>query len=170
MKILVLNACFVGAVFLEEYGPMMHYVKGPENVLADAYSRVPRRESMVGKNMPIANNSDNEPELESFYSILDQPELFDCLLNLPELNVPSENPLNMEWIRTRQQADADLQQAAVTYSDRYVTKTFKNNVQVLCYVRPGDDSQRQWKIALAKDMVERTIRWYHQVLGHPGQK
>jgi hypothetical protein len=39
--------------YVEECSPKMYYVKGPENVLADAYSRVPCAESMVEKNMPI---------------------------------------------------------------------------------------------------------------------
>jgi hypothetical protein len=40
----------------------------------------------------------------------------------------------------------------------------------LCYVKPGDDPEPQWKIALAQGMVSPTIRWFHQILGHPGSK
>jgi transposase InsO family protein len=76
----------------------------------------------------------------------------------------------MEWIRERQQTDPVLLDRAIKYNERYVNKTFENGTQVLCYVKPGDNPDTQWKIALAKDMIRPTIKWFHQVLGHPGQK
>lgn len=158
--------------FIEEYSPQIHYLAGPENVLADAYSRVPRAESTVGKSMP---NDDidiavDEHCLDMFSSVLDEPEIFECFLNLPELNTPAENPLNMEWIREQQQNDPVLLARVEKYSDRYIFKTFENNTDILCYVKPGDDPSRQWKIALAQGMIRPTIDWFHQVLGHPGTK
>jgi hypothetical protein len=103
--------------YVEEYSPKMYFVKGPENVLADAYSRIPCAESMVGKNMPIRNKVVDEHYLDSFYSILDESELLHFFLNLPELNTPSENPLNMELIRERQQADPVLLDRAIYQQD-----------------------------------------------------
>ena len=46
----------------------------------------------------------------------------------------------------------------------------ENDVDVLCYVKPDDDPNRQWKIALAQGMILPTIKWFHQILGHPGNK
>jgi hypothetical protein len=40
---------------------------------------------------------------------------------------------------------------------------------VLCYVKPGDPPAN-WKIALPKSMLQPTIRWFHQITGHPGSK
>jgi hypothetical protein len=83
--------------YIEEYSPQFHYVRGPENVLADAFSCVPRAESTVGKDM--STNDDeliDEHYLECFHSVLNEPELFECFLNLPEMNAPAENPLKME--------------------------------------------------------------------------
>jgi aryl carrier-like protein len=156
--------------FLEEYDINLDYVKGPENVLADAYSRVPRAESTVGKNMPNNDDIIEEHYLDCFYSVLDEPELFDCLLNLPELEEPTQNPLNMEWIRERQQADATLLARAASNPTNYVYKTFEDDLQILCYVKTGEDAETQWRIALAQDMVQPTIAWFHEVLGHPGTK
>ena len=102
--------------------------------------------------------------------MLDEPELLECFLNLPEMNTPAENPLNMEWICTQQQQDAGLLDRAIKYPTRYITKTMENDVDVLCYVKPDDDPNRQWKIALAQGMILPTIKWFHQILGHPGNK
>jgi hypothetical protein len=99
--------------YVEEYSPKMHYVKGPENVLADAFSRVPRAESTVGKNMPNNDDVIDEHYIDCFHSVLDEPELFECFLNLPEMNIPAENPLNMEWIREQQQNDVELLNGAI---------------------------------------------------------
>lgn len=156
--------------FVEEYSPKFHFIAGPENVLADAYSRVPRAESLVGKNMPINDDVIDENYLEAFYSVLDEPDLLDCFLNLPTMNMPAENPLNMEWIREQQQGDNTLLEQAERYSDRYFTKTFDDDIEIICYVKPGGDPELEWKIALAQNMIQPTISWFHQVLGHPGSK
>ncbi len=33
-----------------------------------------------------------------------------------------------------------------------------------------DPAQTNWKISLLKSMVVDTIKWFHQVMGHPGEK
>jgi hypothetical protein len=32
-----------------------------------------------------------------------------------------------------------------------------------------DPTQPNWKIALPESMVVGTIKWFHQVVGHPGE-
>jgi hypothetical protein len=39
----------------------------------------------------------------------------------------------------------------------------------LCYTKPGDNLSN-WKIALPKELITPTVKWYHQVTGHPGSK
>ena len=154
---------------MTEYSPQLHYVRGPENVLADAFSCIPCAESKVGKDMPT--NDDNVIDkhyLECFHSMLDEPELFECFLNIPEMNAPAENPLNMEWIR-EQQNDPELLASVMKYPERYVNKVV-DGTDILCHIKPGDDPETQWKIALAQGMVLPTINWFHQILGHPGTK
>ena len=155
--------------FVEEYGPTLHYVRGPENVLADAYSRVPRADSMGQNDMPDNDNDVvDEHYLDAFFSVLDEPELLDCFVNLPTMNTPANNPLNYEFIREQQQKDPVLLARSKKYSDRYMYKVFENDLEILCYVKPGEDKARQWKIALPQSMVESTVEWFHQILGHPG--
>ncbi len=39
----------------------------------------------------------------------------------------------------------------------------------MCYTKPGDNPTN-WKIALPKELIKPTVKWYHQVTGHPGSK
>ncbi len=68
-------------LFLEEYTPTFHYIKGEKNVVADAFSRLPVKtivgEKSVGPGMPTT---------DSIFSIeLDDPALLDCFLNHPPM-------------------------------------------------------------------------------------
>ena len=65
--------------------------------------------------------------------------------------------------------DNELQQSATKHSDWYSRKRFNDVTNVLCYTKPGDDLAN-WKIALPKDLIGPTVKWYHQVTGHPGSK
>jgi hypothetical protein len=38
----------------------------------------------------------------------------------------------------------------------------------ICYKK--DPTQPNWKIVLPKSMVVDTVKWFHQVMGHPGEK
>ncbi len=39
----------------------------------------------------------------------------------------------------------------------------------MCYTKPGDNPFN-WKIALPKELIKPTVKWYHQVTGYPGSK
>jgi hypothetical protein len=39
---------------------------------------------------------------------------------------------------------------------------------IICYKK--DPAQGNWKIALPKSMVAETVKWFHQVMGHPDEK
>jgi hypothetical protein len=39
---------------------------------------------------------------------------------------------------------------------------------IICY--KNDPTQPNWKIALPESMVVDTVKWFHQVMGHPGEK
>jgi hypothetical protein len=108
--------------YLEEYSPTLHYIEGPKNVIADTFSRLHRQDEtpvLEGKNVHIAPNVTRRPSLnrkisnntnkmqDAYYSILEDKELVDCFLALPNeecyLNLPfeevTENPLNLENMR-----------------------------------------------------------------------
>jgi hypothetical protein len=91
-----------------------------------------------------------------------------CYLNLTE-DMVEDNPLDLENIKEKQDEDNDLQQSLTKHPTWY-SHTNSNDVKdILCYTKPGDYAAN-WEIVLPKDLIVPTIRWYHQVTGHPGSK
>jgi hypothetical protein len=69
--------------YVDEYGPTIHYIEGPRNVIPDTFSRLLHNNvpsTLVGKKAAhIVSNS----ELELFYlSLIDEEEILQCILNL----------------------------------------------------------------------------------------
>jgi hypothetical protein len=91
-----------------------------------------------------------------------------CYLNLPE-DILEDNPLDIENIKERQLEDNELQQSVIRHPEWFNHKTFNEVADVLCYTKPGDNPSN-WKIALPSELINPTVRWYHQVTGHPGSK
>ncbi len=55
------------------------------------------------------------------------------------------------------------------YPDNYVNLQLDDNVDdIICY--KIDPTQPNWKIVLPESMVVDTVKWFHQVVGHPGEK
>jgi hypothetical protein len=96
-------------------------------------------------------------------------ECIECYLNLPDTPHPDENPLNYAHIHELHQQDKQLLALQVKYSDNYVNLQLDEDVDdIICYKK--DPTQPSWKIALPESMVVDTVKWFHQVMGHPGEK
>jgi hypothetical protein len=68
-----------------------------------------------------------------------------------------------------QQQDKQLLALQVKCPDNYVKLELDDNVNdIICYKK--DPTQPNRKIALLESMVVDTIKWFHHVMGHPGQK
>ena len=145
--------------YVNEYGPMPHYIKGPNNVITDTFLRMPMKNTtpliMVGKEEPTAD------PLDCHFSVTDDTEMMKCIEYLPSkechLNLPPDsavdNPLDMEMIKEQQDADNDLLCQATKYAGRYGRKSVSSVDNVLCYVKPGDP-WANWKIALPRSMLQ----------------
>ncbi len=91
---------------IEEFSPMLHYMKGPRNILVDNLSRlyciVTLTQIAEGNKIVEPAEVSNEEEDEAYF--LDQEysglydddvwECIECYLNLPDTPHPDENPLN----------------------------------------------------------------------------
>jgi hypothetical protein len=69
--------------YVYEYGPTIHYIEGPCNVIADKFLRLLHKDvpsTLVGKK---AAHVVSDSELESLYlSLIDDKEILQCFLNL----------------------------------------------------------------------------------------
>ncbi len=171
--------------YVDEYGPELHYVEGSANVVADTFSWLSWKDALaspaVGKKQP-AEHSINEDDvdeapLDNYFSWVDNREMFECFKCLSDeecyLNLPDDmvdtNPLDMENIKEQQDADNALLQHATKYADQYTRKRIGTIDDILCCIKLGDPPNN-WKITLRKSLLQPTIKWFHQVTGHPGSK
>ena len=110
--------------YVEEYAPRLFYLRGKLNVLADAFTRLPRFDSLAsieGKsdmdNMPLQDPT----SVMGFYTNIEEATLYDCLKYLPKtdeyydtthslLNPIStdDNPLSYVWLKDAQDEDPRL--------------------------------------------------------------
>jgi hypothetical protein len=165
----------------EEFSPILHYIEGPCNILANNLSRLHRLVTLAqiaeGKKLVEPADVSNEEEDEAHF--LDQEysglyneniwECIECYLNLPDTPHPDENPLNYAHIHELRKQDKQLLALHLEYPDNHVNLQLDDNVDdIICYKK--DPTQPNWKIMLPKSMVVDTIKWFHQVMGHPGEK
>jgi hypothetical protein len=157
------------------------HIEGPRNILADNLSRlhclVTPAQITEGKKLVEPAEVSIEEEDEAYF--LDQEysglydenvwECIECYLNLPDTPHPDENPLNYAHIPELQQQDEQLLALQVKYLDNYVNLQLDDNVDdIICYKK--DPTQPNWKIAFPESMIVDTVKWFHQVMGHPGEK
>jgi hypothetical protein len=77
--------------------------------------------------------------------------------------------MNYAHICELQQQDEQLLAIQVKYLDKYINLQLDDNVNdIICYKK--DPTQPNWKIELSESMVVDTVKWFHQVMGHPGGK
>ena len=158
-------------LFLEDFGVKLKYIKGESNHLADALSRLPfnERQNIPLKPAPSANACANKlgsDDLQSYFSLaIDDDDLLDCFVNLPESSgIPFV--LDYNTIRNAQPGDARLEQLRQNHPNEIVDCTLAPGVDISCY---SPDPNNPWKIYLPTTLLDDTIRWYHLALGHLGK-
>ena len=93
----------------------------------------------------------------------------DCFLNLPEVGI-DKNPLNIRNIKNTQDDDPKLQRMLQKFPNSYFVQIIGHMKNVICYVNPGENKNENWKIVLPRQLLKPTVKWFHLVAGHPGEK
>ena len=166
-------------LFLEEFHPHFHYVKGEHNVVADALSRLPRSSRTVAeqakspaeqRHLTLGCDSSNESKQaeshdSAFSILLDEDALLECFINFPSMAPYETSPLDLPQLAAAQLNDAALVQDRQLQPQRYLMMPFASNANVVCY---RDDLQQPWRIVIPSADLDRLIQWYHMVLNHCG--
>jgi hypothetical protein len=131
---------------IEEFSPMLHYIKGPRNSQADNLSRLHClvTPAQIGEGKILVEPAEVSTEEEDKAYFLDQEysglynenvwECIECYLNLPDTPHPDENPLNYAHIHELQQQDEQLLALQVKHPDNYVNLQLDDNVDdIICY-------------------------------------
>ena len=170
-------------LFLEDFNPTFHYVKGTDNSLADALSRLPRLEEgdealvlqapaqpsssekshQMGLGMPFLETSKDNI---AFTSIIDDPELVQCFLNFPEVDHEQPFALDYSSIAAAQRQDARIMGLFQANPKQYSSYIFKEGTPFLiCH----QIDNLRFKILLPDSMLEDVVDFYHTTLVHIGQ-
>ena len=164
-------------LFIEEYFPQFHYIKGKENTLADALSRLPRQEDASDvrlssptsslKNTRMFRDDDdplNHPN-HMYGTLIDEPELAHCMLSFPKIKVNETFALDFQAIAEEQMKDEVLKQFVEHKPNEYRMKDVGKGHQMILRQTPSDAQPR---VCIPTTMLDGMIQFYHRTLGHPG--
>ena len=139
-------------LIIEEFSPTLVYLKGENNPVADALSRL---------------HLEPSPKSECDDTVVEQPssrQLFEAFAieddDLPEWTIP----ISFKLLMQEQIKDKELlkraKSAPQAYSIDSFSKDSQTNRQLITY---------QGKICVPKSLQQRLVQWYHEMLVHPGE-
>jgi len=138
-------------LLLEEYGPEYRHIKGKENVVADALSR-----------METVNSTENDVGHMTAYVLSNtkkrQNKKAKTLVNNKDIE-EEKFPLLPTLIAKEQQNDKQIQKAIKDKPEEYSTKHVED-IEITTY---------KDKIFLPSALRHKAIAWYHEYLLHPGK-
>ena len=137
-------------LILEEYGPELLYIKGEDNIVADALSRMELIDETIFETHPKRPTT-LEKMSESFAN---------------DHSMLHENayPLRNATVRTEQQRDPDLLRlSTLNTTGKYGTRTFRDGDHEHELITFSD------KICVPRTLQQKAVEWYHELLMHPGE-
>ncbi len=133
-------------LILEEYGPDLKYIKGENNIVADALSRLNLNKSAE----PATPQPDRTQMAEAFA--------------VDELEIPDEDyPLSHALIAQEQAKDNGLLKLFDDKPDVYRREDIKIGRQSYRIIT------KDGKTVLPKTLQMKCVQWYHNQLVHPGE-
>ena len=135
-------------LILEEYGPELRYIKGENNIVADALSRLDLEDSRT-------------PTTTEERFLFDH--MAECF-GLDKSDLPTDlMPVNYKVIEHHQKHDRDLNAKVKSFTKNYTLKTFHGGGktrELICY---------NGLIVIPKTLKKKVVEWYHTTLCHPGE-
>lgn len=148
-------------LFLEDFSPTFHYIKGSENIIADALSRLPFNEEIIEGTAHLGPKI--SPPSDGFCLEQDDKALFDCFLHHPNIDI-IPYPLSYDRLQQQQQQDLPLKQT-YQHDYHYIVKSFTPTIELITYQHTPTSPS---KIVIPTTMLLEMVIWYHLNLNHPG--
>jgi transposase InsO family protein len=102
----------------------------------------------------------------NFSILVDDEELLECLLSLPEVTPEQPFALNFEQIANAQQAQEGLLQKITNDPTHYTQGTYGlSNTELMLYRASPEDSP---KVCIPDSMLDTIVNFYHQAMVHTG--
>eukprot|EP00573_Skeletonema_grethae_P000322 CAMPEP_0201689056 /NCGR_PEP_ID=MMETSP0578-20130828/2716_1 /ASSEMBLY_ACC=CAM_ASM_000663 /TAXON_ID=267565 /ORGANISM="Skeletonema grethea, Strain CCMP 1804" /LENGTH=792 /DNA_ID=CAMNT_0048173573 /DNA_START=167 /DNA_END=2545 /DNA_ORIENTATION=+ len=167
--------------FLETFNAEWNYHPGKLNVLADAFSRLPkfdysgreeRKDDLPSTSSPFNPDPEAPSTFEKQLSELASEDEFPINQFQVFMNLPTtvQNPLRYEWLAEMQTSCEALQQRLHQDPTRYHRKPFgRNDIELICY-SPTPEDESSLKIVLTDETVDAAVEYFHLLLNHPGLK
>jgi transposase InsO family protein len=172
---------------LESFNAEWNYLEGKLNVLADAFSRLPRfdyagaerrKDDLSMDQVPLDIAAPTEVAsafCDPYLDLVDDSDLSACLSHFVEANdqfatFPStvQNPLRYQWLQESQNECPQLLQRLVDDPTHFRMRSFgRNDVDLVCYYQDPQDLDK-YKIVLTDAAADATIEYFHLMLNHPG--
>jgi hypothetical protein len=139
---------------LKEYGPELHYIKGEDNIVADALSR-------------LNLNEPKEDAHEVFvfqhgYTQYSPEQMAECFAGNKD-DMPTSYPLTYMQIHTEQQNDEALKDYIDKHLAAYCTEGFKHGT------KSYDLYTKDVKIVIPQTLQKKAVKFHHELLMHPGK-
>ena len=128
-------------LYIEEYSPDLHYIKGESNVVADALSRLDMKETPF------------EDTAETFLGLME------CFGKEPALDY---HPLNYKHLHHAQLADKSLMKILQKDESPYREQEFHGGGETTSLIC------NKGKIVIPALLQKHVTAWYHTTLCHPG--
>ena len=135
-------------LILEEFGPDILHIKGEDNIVADAISRLPTANEDQNESRTEIQGLSSEMLAKMEYLIFEDNEEFP--LHLPLVQKVQQNELMKKSSKLKQLINDKKSGYHVITLDNVEIIAFKNRIYVPHSLR------------------QRTIEWYHHYLNHPG--
>ena len=148
-------------LYIEDFAPTFHYIKGKDNIIADALSRLDFDEEIVKEDATlgpsISRNSDG------YCLEQDNHQLFETFLHHPNLSkIPY--PIDYQRIYQHQRQDQELIQL-YQHNSNYKLYSITDSLQLIAY---QSNSTRPPQIVIPTTLLQTFVIWYHLLLNHPG--
>ena len=135
-------------LLIEEYGPVLKYVKGSSNVVADALSR-----------LALTPSCKSDPD-EAIKDMPSERALAEAFAQTGRLEEPPA-PISFKRLQAAQKKDKTLLKLARTHKEYAIRPYPGSSKHKLIY--HGN------QIAVPKALQQPLVHWYHDMLCHPGE-